>query len=365
MALLRLLLPLLLLLGAPSDVQGAEKKRRRRRKAQRASVPAVPAEYDEDGSCPFHRDAADAAADELSAFGHELERDGRQPEALRCYAQAVRSSPRAAIGWFDLAVARQHAEPAAALRMYAHGVSLEPSAFHYNQLGVMLRQAERQDEAARRFVQAARMAPHDADPLFNLGGTHELAARHGEALHAYRGALERERKNEARIQNNIGNVLARLSRWAEALAAYREAEEADPAFVETHQNLAHLLGLAERFDEADRHLARAARLQPAEAAEYEAERAALRTKRDERARSRRQSERRDAVNRRDGHLSREQRVERFQQVVGACGMDKECMKQVCGGARTQRSMAATAPSRAPLCPRTTPVPPPDAGAGAG
>ena len=36
------------------------------------------------------------------------------------------------------------------------------------------------------------------------------------------------------------------------------------------------------------------------------------------------------MDKRDGHLTREQRVERFQQVVGVCGMDKECMKQVLG-----------------------------------
>ena len=38
------------------------------------------------------------SAKELSEFGHEMERDGRKPEAERCYAQAIRSSPRAAIG---------------------------------------------------------------------------------------------------------------------------------------------------------------------------------------------------------------------------------------------------------------------------
>ena len=44
------------------------------------------------------------------------------------------------------------------------------------------------------------------------------------------------------------------------------------------------------------------------------------------AKTRRQIERRHEVNKRDGHLTREERVERFQQVVGMCGMDKECMK---------------------------------------
>ena len=46
-------------------------------------------------------------------------------------------------------MARQHEEPSLALRLYEHGLSLKPSAFHYDQLGVMLRSASRQDEAVK------------------------------------------------------------------------------------------------------------------------------------------------------------------------------------------------------------------------
>ena len=291
-------------------------------------VPAVPSEYTEDGRCPIHQ--LDASAKELSEFGHELERDGRQPEALRCYALAISSNPSEAIGWFDLAVARQYEEPSLALKLYAHAVSLEPSAFHYNQLGVMLRQAERHDEAKHRFIQASRMDPTDADPLFNLGGTHDRAERHMEALHAYRRALELDKKNEARIQNNIGNVLGHMNRWADALVAYQEAEEADPDFPETQQNLAHVYKSLKRYEEADVHLAEAARLLPEQAANLTAQRGELAEKVRERQKTVRMSERREEVDKRDGHLTREQRVERFQQVVGVCGMDKECMKRVLG-----------------------------------
>ena len=100
---------------------GAAKK-----KKSKGSRPSLPAELGP--LCPFHRDEAEPR--ELSEFGHELERDGRQPEAVHCYARAIRSSPRAPIGWFDLATAFQYSEPSRALRYYRHGVSLEPSGFH-------------------------------------------------------------------------------------------------------------------------------------------------------------------------------------------------------------------------------------------
>ena len=319
-----------LLLLAPqrvaADDEARPRRKRRRARRQQAAVPAVPAAYDE-GACPFHRSGA--SAKELSAYGHELERDGRQAEALRCYALAVRTSPREETGWIDLAVARQHEEPSLALRLYEHGLSLNPTAFHYDQLGVMLRSASRQEEAVKRFVQAARLAPRDEKPLFNLGGSHEALGRLDEALHAYRGALALDHKtNEARIHNNIGNVLAYQRKWREALLSYHEAEEADEDFPETQQNLANALEALERREEAASQLERAARLLPEQARTLRQRRDELLEQVAKRATDRRQAERREEVNKRDGHLTKEQRQERFSQVIAACGMDKACMRRV-------------------------------------
>ena len=91
--------------------------------AKKRKQPAVPAELL--SGCPFHREKA--STDELSEFGHELERDGRKLEAERCYARAIRSSPQAATGWFDLAAARQYSDQSAAIRYYRHGLKLRPS----------------------------------------------------------------------------------------------------------------------------------------------------------------------------------------------------------------------------------------------
>ena len=131
--------------------------------AKKRKQPAVPAELL--SGCPFHREKA--SPDELSEFGHELERDGRKLEAERCYARAIRSSPQAATGWFDLAAARQYSDQSAAIRYYRHGLKLRPSGehwpasraplhptasldalcggagFQYNQFGVVMRQTER------------------------------------------------------------------------------------------------------------------------------------------------------------------------------------------------------------------------------
>ena len=323
----RVLLNLLILLLIGSA--NAAKKRR-----IHATVPAVPSEFIEEehsnNGCPFHRSVQDTSPEELSEFGHELERDGRQAEALRCYAAAIRAHPTDARAWFDLAVARQDADPVLALNLYQHGVSLDPISFHYNQLGVMLRVAERHGEAAQRFKQASRLAPDDADPLFNLGGTYETLERYLEALHAYRGALDREKKNEARILNNIGNVLGHMGRWEDALAAYHDAEEADPDFPETQHNLAHVKEKQGKLDETAEHLRKAAKLAAVStvAANYTERFQAAMQKNEERRKVNRQIERRNEINRRDGHLTREERSARFQEVLSVCGMDKACMKKM-------------------------------------
>ena len=118
----------------------ADEKRRRRKKGAAPSIPAQLAD-----GCPYHKHTTTVTSDELSEFGHELERDGRQPEAVACYALAIRNHPSKAIGWFDLATAWQYSDRANALKYYAHGLKLQPAdGFRYSQLGVLLRAAEHQ-----------------------------------------------------------------------------------------------------------------------------------------------------------------------------------------------------------------------------
>lgn len=311
---------LLLLLASHCGPAAAGKAKRKQ--------PAVPVELRE--GCPFHREDADSQ--ELSEFGHEMERDGRKPEAERCYARAIRTQPRTAIGWFDLAVARQYSHQAAALKYYRHGLALLPSGYHYNQFGIIMRERKKHEEAADLFRAAARLQPLDADALFNLGGSHDIMERPQESLSAYRGALERERKNEARVQNNIGHQLGKLNRWPESMHAFREAEEADPDFPETHYNLAHVLLSFRQLEEAGHHLRHSERLRYDDA-KNAAKRAELEEAFVNRTKRERRETRIEEQEKRDGHLTREQRAQRMQDVIGRCGIDnKQCMRELLGQA---------------------------------
>jgi tetratricopeptide (TPR) repeat protein len=123
-----------------------------------------------------------------------------------------------------------------------------------------------------------------------------------------------------------------LTRWPEAIEAFHEAEEADPDFPETHFNQAHVLLAAERLEEAggQLHAAERLRFDPARSA---AKREELQEALAARAARRRRQERVAAQEKRDGHLSKEQRQERMQQVIGHCGAgDKQCMREMLGQA---------------------------------
>ena len=74
---------------------------------------------------------------------------------------------------------------------------------------------------------------------------------------------------------------------------------------------------------------RAQRLEPSDEALRERV-AAWESKVQKRDKARWEDERRRTLYARDGPLTREQRVQRFQAVVGLCGMDNNCMRQLLG-----------------------------------
>ena len=99
-----------------------------------------------------------------------------------------------------------------------------------------------------------------------------------------------------------------------------------------HFNLAHVLLSSDQLEEAEAHLKRAERLK-FDAAKSAAKREELQEALGKRAARRRREARVAEQEARDGHLSREQRIARMQEVVGRCGADdKQCMRELLGQA---------------------------------
>lgn len=69
-----------------------------------------------------------------------------------------------------------------------------------------------------------------------------------EAEKLYRECLKIRQTPE--VWNNLGNVYARMERFAEAVECYRKSIDCDPVFTVAYVNLASLLINLERFAEA-------------------------------------------------------------------------------------------------------------------
>ncbi|MBF0460211.1 MAG: tetratricopeptide repeat protein, partial [Magnetococcales bacterium] len=131
---------------------------------------------------------------------------------------------------------------------------------HYN-LGNLLQDLKRFEEAEVSYRHALRVEPDFAEAHYNLGNLlHELK-RFEEAEASYRQALRVE-PDFAEAHYNLGNLLHELKRFEEAEASYRQALHVKPDYAEAHSNLGNLLKDVGRLDEAERSYHQALTIAP-------------------------------------------------------------------------------------------------------
>jgi tetratricopeptide (TPR) repeat protein len=135
-------------------------------------------------------------------------RQGRIDEAERGYREVQSQDPGNAIATHYLGmVAWQRADLATAESMMRESIRANAAiADFHNNLGLLLRDTRRIDEAVACFAKTLEVDP----------GWYEA-------------------------HNNLGLALEAGGRWDEAVAAYREAIAAQPAFAAAHQNLGRAL----------------------------------------------------------------------------------------------------------------------------
>lgn len=97
--------------------------------------------------------------------------------------------------------------------------------------------------------------------LINLALTLAAQAQDGAAVDAYRKAIAIG-PQEAKVYNNLGNLLKKLKDVSDAERNYRQAIETDAGYALAHKNLAMLLQDAGRFSEAEIFLKRALHINP-------------------------------------------------------------------------------------------------------
>jgi protein O-mannosyl-transferase len=133
-----------------------------------------------------------------------------------------------------------------------------------NNLGSVLLDAGKVDEAVTHFSNAARIRPDYTDAQLNLGLALGRQGKLEEALAAYDNALKLH-PDGADIYFGRGVALARTGRFAEALADFEKTARLDPGYFQAHANAGLVLMKLGRQAEAIPHFREAARLNPGSA----------------------------------------------------------------------------------------------------
>jgi protein O-GlcNAc transferase len=170
-----------------------------------------------------------------------LHRAGKLDEADKLYRAFLRSQPGNADALHLLGVlTQQRGDAPGGEKLIRQALARNPAQpmFH-NNLGKVLGEQAKWEEAAASHRRATDLAPAYAEAQFNLGVALAALNRDAEAEAAYRAAMKLA-PHDAKPLNNLGSLLKKAGRLDEAVAMLRQALALDPVHAEALTNLAYL-----------------------------------------------------------------------------------------------------------------------------
>jgi tetratricopeptide (TPR) repeat protein len=198
-----------------------------------------------------------------SGVGTALYSRGQLPEAMRCYAAALRLQPDMPVNHYNMGVVlirMDHWEEAAV--EFAEVLRLNPRHYpaHY-QLGIVLTRVGRPEDALAHFAQALKIMPGMLEVHHRWGLALFKLGRVADAVGHYVEELQLDPANAA-AESDLGSALFQLGRVPEAVAHFEQALRLKPDLADTHFDLGLALVRMGRGDEAVSHYGAAVRLNP-------------------------------------------------------------------------------------------------------
>jgi tetratricopeptide (TPR) repeat protein len=186
-------------------------------------------------------------------LGAALRDLGRPREAEAALRQAIRLQPANPTNYLHLGdLLFQLGKTADAAAMFRRAIELDPTmAAAYLRLGDLLRATGRPAEALAVYRKAIELDPKLEGAFTRLARVLVDIGRLDEAIAAYRKALEIDspaRSGEALL--GLGSALALQGKHAEAVAMFRQAIRLRPDWAEAHCNLGLVLQRMGKFAEA-------------------------------------------------------------------------------------------------------------------
>ncbi len=131
----------------------------------------------------------------------------------------------------------------------------------YNNLGFVLANQNRLDEAIDYYQKALEINPGYANAHNNMGNALQTKMLIDKSIKHYLAAL-RIKPDYAEAHNNLGIALRKQGRIDEAIRHYREALRINPTYAEAHNNLAYALQRQGQLHESIGHYIEALRIKP-------------------------------------------------------------------------------------------------------
>ena len=199
----------------------------------------------------------------ITVLGSLLAKEGKLPEAMRLYVEALRYKPDNPEAHFFLGNAfEQQGKLGEAVAEYTQALWFRPLREKTHlALGVALAKQKNYEEAAGHYRAALALNPESAIAHNNLARLLHTQGRLDEAIEHYSAALKLDSKL-AQAHNNLGVVLIQQGRLAEGAAQLQEAVRLNPSDAESQYNLALALNQQENWKEAAAIFARLAPTRP-------------------------------------------------------------------------------------------------------
>jgi tetratricopeptide (TPR) repeat protein len=131
----------------------------------------------------------------------------------------------------------------------------------HNNLGLLLRQTGRLQDAIWQYEAAAQIKPDYAEAQYNLGNAFLQAGRIQDAIGRYERALQIA-PDYIEADNNLAFALLQAGRVKDAIARLEQVVRLEPNLADTHKNLGLALLLMRQPEDAIVQLERAVRLRP-------------------------------------------------------------------------------------------------------
>ena len=186
---------------------------------------------------------------EAMAFAMKCHQVGNLDAAEQLYTVVLSALPNHAdaLHYFGV-LTHQRGDSERGLELIERALVQAPSAGAYNNLGNVLYELDRFEDAAIAYERALALSP-EAGTFNNLGSSLRMQGRVAEAEAAYRRALELH-PTHIDTHNNLGNLLGIIGRIEEALEHFRAALEQLPDHPEARRQLGVALAALGRRSEA-------------------------------------------------------------------------------------------------------------------